>query len=177
MLNFGNTSEADISISKKVYFAILILSFFWILFIIAAPIFMNIGGILKIPAEILYLFFSKTCHQFESRSFFLFDNPAAVCSRCLTIYIGFFFGIVLYPLKNKLNNTSVPPLYILFIFIIPLAADVFLDWAGIMSNTFFTRSLSGFVTGVILPFYLIPGFVKFFNEVILYLKNRSMNLN
>ena len=177
MINFGNPGNADISISKKVYALFLISSFAWIFSIIAAPIFMNLGGVFKIPGEFLYMFFSKTCHQFESRSFFISDHSFAVCSRCFTIYAGFLTGIIIYPFIHKINKSSVPPLYLLFLFLLPLVSDVFLDIGGILPNTFITRSITGFIAGVILPFYLIPGAVRFFSEVISYLRNRTVNLN
>lgn len=177
MINFGNSGYADISISKKVYTLILIFSFAWILSIIAAPIFMNLGGVFKIPGEFLYLFFSKTCHQFDSRSFHFLEHSFAVCSRCFTIYLGFLTGIIIYPFKYKINNTSVPPLFMLFLFLLPLVSDVLLDMSGILPNTFITRSITGFIAGVVLPFYLIPGAVRFFSEVISYLRNRTINLN
>lgn len=177
MLNIDKTVKADLSVSKRVYFLVLILSFVWLFSIIAAPILMNLGGVFKIPAEFLYLFFSKTCHQYESRSFLLYDYSFAVCSRCFTIYTGFFAGIIFYPFKYRLNNISVPSLYILCLFLIPLVSDVMLERAGILANTFLTRSVTGFFAGFILPFYLIPGFIRFFNEVIIFLRNRTVKLN
>ena len=65
-----------------------------------------------------------------------------------------------------------PPLVYLFVAAIILFLDVMLDTAGIISNTFFSRSATGFLMGFILPFYIIPGFIKFFDEVNSFVRNK-----
>jgi len=177
MTKTGNSSEAEISFSKKIYFLILNFSIIWIILIIAAPLLFNFGGIFKIPSEYLYLFYSKTCHQFESRSFFLYGVPLAVCSRCFMIYAGFLTGVIVYPFKYNYDNISVPGLSLLFIAVILISADVLLDMTGIFHNTFLTRSVTGFIIGIVLPIYLIPGIVRFSNEVFSFLKNKYIKLN
>jgi len=39
--------------------------------------------------------FALVCHQRPERSFWLFGAPVAVCARCLGIYIGAAFGLLL----------------------------------------------------------------------------------
>jgi uncharacterized membrane protein len=40
------------------------------------------------PALLIRTFFSPVCHQDTMRSFWFWGAPAAVCARCLGIYLG-----------------------------------------------------------------------------------------
>lgn len=135
-------------------------------------VFSSFGGIFEEISSYIYLFFSKVCHQNEERSFHLLSHKLGVCSRCVWIYIGFFLGTSFYPLKYKLNNTSLPSLSYLFAASSILLLDVLFDTIGIFPNTFFSRSVTGFLLGFVLPFYIIPGFVKFFDEVHSFVRNK-----
>lgn len=169
--NAGRYS-VDIDFSRKIYFAILVLSLIWILMIFTAPLLSGTEGFSSLISDFLYLFFSKVCHQEDSRSFHFLGNKLGVCSRCIWIYAGFFTGTALYPLKYRLNNTESPSVIFLYAASALVLADVLGDLTGIFGNTFLTRSVTGFIIGAVLPFYLIPGFVKFFYEVNCFLKNK-----
>lgn len=168
----GDINYKDADISKKVYFFILIFSFLWLLLILSAPVLSALGGIWSDISIYLYMFFSPVCHQEDTRSFFIFGEKIGVCSRCLWIYAGFFTGTAIYPLKYKLDNINAPSVIFLLTASLLLGLDVLLKWSGIMQNSFVTRSVTGFLIGFVLPFYLIPGFVRFFSEVNLFLKNK-----
>ncbi|MEO8663859.1 MAG: DUF2085 domain-containing protein [Ignavibacteria bacterium] len=172
MTKFPYDADVDTHLAKKIYFTFLIFSFCWLLLIFLAPLFTSMGGTFEKISSIIYLFFSKVCHQQDSRSFHLFDHTLGVCSRCVWIYSGIFAGTALYPLKFRLNNTTPVSVLYLIIPVIALFLDVILDSIGLLSNTFFTRSVTGFLIGFVLPFYLIPGFVKFFYEVNSFLRNK-----
>ncbi len=172
MTKFHDNSAVDTHLAKKIYYIFLIFSFIWLTMIFLAPLFMSMGGAFEKISSVLYLFFSKVCHQQDNRSFHLFDHTLGVCSRCVWIYGGFFIGSALYPIKFKLNNTSPASVWFLIFPVITLMLDVIFDSLGIISNTFFTRSVTGFLVGFALPFYLIPGFVKFFYEINSYLRNK-----
>lgn len=167
----------EMNLAKKVYFTFLITSFIWIILIILAPVFAGNGGTEGNLSDFIYIFFSSVCHQEDGRSFHISGHILGVCSRCLWVYIGFFIGISLYPLKFKLNNTDSPNLLILISVSFLMFLDVFLDMTGIFINTFFSRSITGFLVGIILPFYLIPGFVKFFYEINSFLRNKMSYKN
>ncbi|MBK8550039.1 MAG: DUF2085 domain-containing protein [Ignavibacteria bacterium] len=172
MPEFHENNTADPDLSKKVYFSILTLSFLWTLMIFLAPLLMHSGDSFKNISYFLYIFFSKVCHQQDDRSFHLFEHVLGVCSRCVWIYTGFFIGTVLYPLKYKLNNITPPSVLLLIVALFFLICDVMLDSFGILMNTFFSRSVTGFLIGISLPLYLIPGFVKFFDEVNSFLRKK-----
>lgn len=160
------------TLSRKVYIIFFIFSFIWLSLVFLAPLFITLGGVFEKISPYIYIFFSKVCHQNEDRSFHLFTHMLAVCSRCVWIYIGLFIGTSFYPLKYKLNNTEIPSLLYLFVASVILLIDVMLDSIGIFENTFLSRSVIGFIIGFVLPFYIIPGFVKFFDEVHSFLKNK-----
>lgn len=172
MPEFNDKSESETDVSNKVYFTILTLSFIWLVMIFLVPVLEDSGGVPEKISSLIYLFFSKVCHQQDERSFHLLEHKLGVCSRCTFIYAGFFAGTALYPLKYRLSNTNTPALWILICAVIVLFADVALDSAGISANTFSSRSVTGFIIGIVLPLYLIPGFVKFFSEVLTFLRNK-----
>lgn len=73
--------------------------------------------------------------------------------------------MILYPYIKGLGNKNLPSLFLLAGALILLGGDVLLDMTGVLSNTFITRSISGGIIGFVLPFYLIPGTINFFNEI------------
>lgn len=172
MSKFRNNPLVNFQLAKKIYFTILIFSFVWLLMIFIAPVFMNSGGALEKAGSVIYIFFSKVCHQDDSRSFWFHEHKLAVCSRCVWIYAGFFFGTSVYPVKYKLNNIIPPSVWILITAVLLLIADVSLDITGIIPNTIYSRSVTGFIIGSVLPFYIVPGFVKFFYEVNSFLRKK-----
>ncbi|HMS65982.1 MAG TPA: DUF2085 domain-containing protein [Ignavibacteria bacterium] len=177
MTNLSDDSYVDRNLAKKVYFTFLIFSFLWVLLIFIAPLLADSGGIYSKMSDFIYIFFSKVCHQESNRSFHFSDHILGVCSRCVWIYIGFFAGILVYPLKYRLNNTNSPNLMFLIAVSFILFLDVILDLTGILKNSFLSRSITGFLTGLMLPFYLLPGFVKFFHEINSFLRNKMSYKN
>jgi len=152
-------------VGKKVYFAILIFIIIWNSLIFAAPLLIDKGGIFTLSSEFIYALFSRTCHQIDGRSFHIAGFKLAVCSRCVSVYIAFFLGCVVYPMIKKIDNKTLPSLWYLMIPFALLILDVGLDLLDILENTFISRSITGGLMGFVLPFYLIPGFVNFFSEV------------
>jgi len=172
MIKFQRFSVDDHNLSRKVYFIFFIFSFIWLMLIFLAPLFTALGGVFEKISHFIYMFFSKVCHQNEDRSFHLFGYILGVCSRCVWIYLGFFIGTSFYPLKYKMNNIGLPSLLYLFVAVVILLLDVMFDTIGIFHNNFFSRSVTGFLLGFVLPFYVIPGFVKFFDEVHSFVRNK-----
>jgi uncharacterized membrane protein len=173
MSSISEKEDSGSDIPKKVYLMILSISFIWLVLIIFIPMLMYSGGLSAKISSYGYQFFSTVCHQQDERSFHLFEHKLAVCSRCVSIYAGFFLGTALYPLKFRLNNFITPSVWILILAVSLILIDVILDITGIFANTFYSRSVTGFITGFVLPLYLIPGFVKFFSEVYSFLRNKA----
>jgi uncharacterized membrane protein len=83
----------------------------------------------------------------------------------MSIYLGFLFAVILYPIKYKLNNIQMPSIWVLLIPVFLIASDALFDLFGIFANSFLTRSITGAVAGFSLPFFLIPGFVKLVSDL------------
>jgi uncharacterized membrane protein len=158
---------------KRIYLIFFIFTLLWNIFIIIAPIFYNSAGFLKGVSEFSYSFFSVTCHQLDERSFHILGSKYAVCSRCLSIYWSFLFSVIIYPFFKCFNNTKLPSLWFLLVPGVFVFLDAVLDLLGVINNTFISRSVTGALIGLVLPFYLIPGFYNFFNELFIYFKKNN----
>ncbi|MEI7483891.1 MAG: DUF2085 domain-containing protein [Ignavibacteriota bacterium] len=149
----------------KIYIIFLAVTFLWTLSIYLIPAFESFGGVWERIADYGYVMFASTCHQIDDRSFFVFGNKMAVCSRCASVYTAFLAGVVLYPFVKGLENKKLPSIWILIIFALLLFADAALDVLRILENTFVSRAVTGSLIGFLLPFYLIPGSINFANEI------------
>lgn len=161
----------DYIIARRTYISILIITFVWCLLIFATPILWNAGGLLSKASSFIYYAFSTTCHQLDSRSFHIFGVKLGVCSRCTSIYIAFLIGSIVYPLFKRIDSTKLPSLWFLLIATGLLFADSAMEIFKFQDNTFISRSVTGFILGFTLPFYLIPGFVNFVQEVVSFFKD------
>ncbi len=158
---------------KRIYFIFLVITLFWNAFIVFAPLFHNSSGILKTVSDFSYSFFSVTCHQLDDRSYHLLGEKYAVCSRCLSIYWAFLLSVIVYPLVKGINNLKLPPLWLLLVPAFFVFLDAVMDLFDVFNNSFISRTFTGALIGFILPFYLIPGFYNFFNELFVYFKNNN----
>jgi uncharacterized membrane protein len=109
-------------------------------------------------ASILYLTFSRFCHQIPDRSFFLLGHPLAVCHRCFGLYLGFFFGsFIQFPflyrslLSRRLCVASA---------CLPVLLDVFLSRCGLWHSTGTSRFLMGLFSGCLLSPLLAQGMAE-----------------
>ena len=139
---------------KLIYFSVLSITFLCVILIFLAPIllyFKSKYGFL------IYFIFSPLCHQIPERSFHIFGFQLAVCSRCTGIYLGLFIGSVLYPFLPFLRKQKLPPLKLFILLAFPMGIDVFGNVLNLWISPNIIRSLTGFIFGIILPFYLISG--------------------
>jgi uncharacterized membrane protein len=137
---------------SRLYFSILILTALWCAAIVAAPVLQLTGSQ---SSTLFYSLFSRVCHQFPDRSFLVSGEPFAVCMRCSSVYFGFLLALMLYPFLSS-RRPGVPPPWLLLLALCPMAVDVALNVVGIHESTSWTRTVSGGLAGLILPFYLVP---------------------
>ena len=152
------------NIQRVTYILILLGTFLWCGTILLAPYLAASSSPL---AEFVYRFFHPICHQLPERSFLLFGEKLAVCSRCSSIYFAFFLGTVLYPFIHISNNPVlhhsnlssihpfIPPRALLFTALLPLLIDVGLDFLGVHSSTMLTRAVTGVLFGIVVPFFVV----------------------
>ena len=108
----------------------------------------------------IYALFAPVCHQIPGRTFYIFGHPLAVCGRCLGIYLGFLFGTLLYPFGGRLSRVRLPKLRTFLVTSAPIAADTAANFLRLWSTTNVLRMATGFLWGLLLPFYFIAGFAE-----------------
>jgi len=106
---------------------------------------------------LIYAVFSHVCHQIPERCFFIFGYPLTVCARCLGIYTGFFAGATLYPFIKGFSNLSLPKTKNFILLSIPISIDTLGNLFYVWSTSDLLRFITGFIWGIILPFYFIMG--------------------
>jgi uncharacterized membrane protein len=114
---------------------------------------------------LFYSVLSPICHQVPSRSFFLLGYPLAVCGRCLGIYAGFFIGVLIYPFLKDLSNTTLPKTKTFILFSFPVVIDTLGNFLRVWMTPNLPRFIIGFLWGLMLPFYFIPGITDFFLSI------------
>ncbi|MFQ5797764.1 MAG: DUF2085 domain-containing protein [Bacteroidota bacterium] len=146
------------------YMVVLCATLLWCFAILAAPLFIAWAGFLQSSSEFLYQFFGRVCHQFDERSFHLDGQKLAVCARCSSIYFGFFLGLLSVPIFWRLPAMPFPPRWILFAAVLPMFLDVGLAVFDLHESTLWTRALSGGVFGLIVSYFILPGFLAAFRR-------------
>jgi uncharacterized membrane protein len=107
----------------------------------------------------LYRVFAPTCHQIDSRCFFLFGYPLAVCARCLGIYLGFLAGTIAEPWVRS-PNSALPGLRTFLVFTLPIGLDTLGNMLGIWHTPSVVRLTLGLGWGVLLPRYWVTGLTE-----------------
>jgi len=131
----------------------------WLGVIFLAPYLKSQASGLNIFA---YAVFAPICHQIPARSFFFFGHPLAVCARCLGIYFGFLGGIGLYPFLRGFSDTTLPKSRTFILVVFPLVFDALGNLFHLWSTSHWIRFSTGFLWGLILPFYFVTGVADFF---------------
>ncbi len=132
------------------------------LMIVTAPFFASLG--LERAAFYNYLFFSPLCHQVTSRSFLLFGYQLAVCGRCVGVSVGVLSGSLLLGVMNRKRLMHEYDPKIFFMTCIPMGVDVLLNMTGFYTSPAFLRAATGFLVGMILPFYVVPGIFQIIRD-------------
>lgn len=130
----------------------------WMFSIVFAPVGKASG--FESFSNSVYSFFSYLCHQMSWRSYQLYEHPLAVCARCFGFYGGFFIGLAAYPFFRQVSNTDSFPRFWLFMAMIPMGADWFLEAFGVWQNTHLSRVISGAILGAACAFFIVPAVVE-----------------
>jgi uncharacterized membrane protein len=129
----------------------------WVIAILVAPI--AKASSLGVSSPI-YSFFSFICHQQSDRSFHIFGEQFAVCSRCFGVYIGLVAGFAAYPFWRRVDTIEPLPRVWLFLSVIPISIDWALTFFDIWENTHPSRFLTGLILGVACATFIIPALVE-----------------
>jgi uncharacterized membrane protein len=126
---------------------------FLCLWIVAAPMLMAHAH--PAAAMAAYFPFSLFCHQIPARSFSIMHFPIAVCHRCFGIYLGLFLGSLL-PMPYNPVSWRTRRLAIISA-AVPLMLDAMLPFAGLWTNTWWSRSGTGILLGLLISPLLVQG--------------------
>jgi len=117
-----------------------------------APLIQHFAGY---PAgENVYALLSPICHQYPTRSFWIFDRPWALCARCSSAYLGLALAALFVRPKYSYLCRAV-----LGILLVAIAAiDPMLQLYLLYESTNAARLLTGLVGGIgaFLIIYPIP---------------------
>src|SRR5262249_3929548 len=147
--------------ASQAYLLVLGLAVIWVAGLFLAPVGMAHGWISasrssvlpdnhRLPdllAFILHSAYGRVCHQIPERSLWIQGHPMAVCARCLGIYLGYFAGLVIYPLMRKRLEIEPPRRRWLLLALLPIAIDFTGGYLGLFENTIASRIATGFVAG------------------------------
>jgi uncharacterized membrane protein len=143
---------------RTTYSIILVGAMVWCAAILLAP---YLAASSSPFAVFVYQAFHPICHQVPERSFHLFGQKLAVCARCSSIYFAFLMGVALYPFINpSIHCSNNPTRGILVAALLPMLIDVGLDLLGIHESTFVTRTMTGIIFGVVIPFFVLPDAIE-----------------
>lgn len=159
---------------RIIYGIILTIALVWCAGILIAPLWADATDFRGDVSAFIYLLFSKNCHQLDDRSLHLWGHKLGVCSRCTLIYFSFLAATLLYPFTRKLSNFQLPALWILLAGTSLVLLDAGMDIFDIAQNSFMSREITGGILGAILPFYLIPGTIRLFEEFFTPPSNREI---
>jgi len=96
----------------------------------------------NVAISISYFLFHQVCHQLPERSFWLNGYPLNVCHRCLGLYMGFWFGLIVWPQLKTFSCLLARKPRLLLIFFVPSLADLVFD--GNLWSRFTTGLVAGF---------------------------------
>lgn len=124
---------------------------------IIAPVYQSIGGYPK--GEKIYLLLSSICHQYPTRSLWIFNRPFALCSRCLGGYFGLGISYFIIYSKQKYLFRLLKGI----IFIIPGIADGIFQLMTTYESSNIIRLITGFIGGIGI-FYMSYPFISVKNK-------------
>jgi uncharacterized membrane protein len=143
---------------------------FWFAGIFLAPYLRSLSS----PwAGLVYAVYSPFCHQVPDRSLSCFGHPLSVCARCLGIYSGMLFGLVLYPFIRGYRQVRAPENKVFFVFSAPIVLDTAANFIRLWRSPNAVRLATGLLWGTLLPYYLITGLVDFLRQRRIKMRERA----
>lgn len=115
-------------------------------------------------SQALYSFFSYACHQDPGRSLFIFGHQLPVCARDAAIYLAMLVGGLALPFVIDTKSSRAPPIWIFILAMVPIGVDGLTQFLGWRESTNELRIATGAITGIAIPFYLIPTLNFFANK-------------
>jgi uncharacterized membrane protein len=102
----------------------------------------------QVVAAMTYFAGSLVCHQRPERSFHLHGSKLAVCARCTGLYVGGALGLAV-ALRRARRRSTAAVRAALALALLPIAASVGLEWAGLLETSNLVRFLTGLPAGFV----------------------------
>jgi len=109
--------------------------------------------------EFVSFFLKKICHQYPSRSFYIFGSNMGLCARCFTTYLTLTFYCILFSFFD-LELRFKSKLIISISLIIPLFIDGITQYYGLRYSNNFLRFITGVLAGSGLSIIFISSYIK-----------------
>jgi len=94
------------------------------------------------------------CHQIPERTLWIGGRYLPVCARDTGVYLGFYIGYLLLPMRRK-EACGPPNLWITLFMIAPMIVDAATQWIGLRTSTNELRLLTGLLFGAALVPFLV----------------------
>jgi len=117
---------------------------------IIAPTYQSICGYPK--GEKIYSLLSPICHQYPTRSIWIFDRPFALCSRCFGGYLGLGISYFIIHPKQKYLFRLLKGI----ILVIPGITDGIFQLMTIYESSNIIRLITGILGGIGIFYILYP---------------------
>jgi uncharacterized membrane protein len=153
----------------RLYSFFTVLVMLWCIGILIPPLLKHAGW--TQTADMLYSFFSRICHQNETRSFHIEGEKIGVCIRCSAIYFGFLLGLITLSVSHLLKRKNFPAMGFFFFAVLPMLADILLNIMGIHTSTSMTRTITGALFGVNMAWFITPILIEAYSQ--LYSRNSN----
>lgn len=114
-------------------------------------------------ASVLYLSFSRICHQIPDRSFFLCGHTLPVCQRCSGIYLGLFLGSLIG--NRFIHRSAQIRRFWILAACVPMSLDVLFSYVGVWHGTGLMRFVTGLWFGGLLSTVLVRGLTELWLEI------------
>lgn len=125
-LDGGDSMREPMSpLSSRPHPLLLVVASVWILPLFLAPLLEAMSPGL---GALAYRLYEPVCHQLAERSYSLAGHPLGVCARCLGLYAGGLFGLLIWPRLNRLRVAVLERPRRLLWFLVPMAVDVVAPW-------------------------------------------------
>lgn len=109
---------------------------------VLAPVIQSLFGFPS--GEGIYRLFSAICHQYPTRSLWIWDRPFALCSRCFSGYIGISLAAIVLSSTKAYYKRLVIGIALLM----PGIMDATIQLVSEYESLNFTRSITGLLGGI-----------------------------
>ena len=104
-------------------------------------------------ADLIYRFYSYSCLQLATHSWFLLGNKLCLCERCMAIYGSMLLGGIVYARGRRGAGIS---FLVYFVLALPLLIDGGTATLGLRDSTPLLRTITGTLFGLASVWFIYP---------------------